>query len=95
MENFLWHHVTDEEAEKIKEEAKGIMNSFAKAIASVEKESKEIPFVEREDQTREESKEKKSDKAAEKENQEFRDAFFENAPEKTGDYLKAERGKWK
>ena len=89
MENFLWHHVSEEEAENIKKEAKSIMDSFAKAIASVEQEIKEVGFVEREQQTREESKEK----ALQDKN--FRDVFFENAPDKETDYIKAERGKWK
>ena len=89
MDNFLWHHVSEEEAEKIKEEAKSIMNSFAKAISPVEKEISEIPFVEREQQTRDES----GSKALQDKN--FRDVFFENAPEKEQDYIKAERGKWK
>ena len=89
MENFLWHHVSEEEAEKIKKQAKEMMDSFAKAIAPVEKEISEIPFVEREQQTREESGKKAV------QDKDFRDTFFENAPEKEQDYLKAERGKWK
>jgi len=89
MENFLWHHISKEEAEQIKREANEIMDSFAKAIASVEKEISEMPFVEREEQIREES-EKKS-----LQDKKFRDIMFENAPEKEQDYLKAERGKWK
>jgi Asp-tRNA(Asn)/Glu-tRNA(Gln) amidotransferase C subunit len=88
MENFLWHHVSEHEAEEIKKEAKKIIDSFGKAIASAE-EIKEIPFVERKEQSRDElQKRALPDKK-------FRDIMFENAPEKEQDYLKAERGKWK
>lgn len=89
MENFLWHHVSEQETEQIKKEAKKIMDSFANIVAPIEKEAEEIPFVERDEQTRDEIKEKIA------QDKEFKEIFFENAPEKEQDYIKAERRKWK
>lgn len=87
MENFLWHKISKEEQEKIKEEAKGIMDSFAKALEKVENELSEDFSVKREFQTRKETH------ASSK--KEFQDIFFENAPSKSGNFIKAEKGKWK
>jgi len=38
MDSFLWHKVSREEQEKIKREAKDIMDSFAKALEKAESE---------------------------------------------------------
>jgi predicted Asp-tRNA(Asn)/Glu-tRNA(Gln) amidotransferase subunit C len=87
MESFLWHKVSKEEQEKIKKEAKEIMDSFSKALEKVESELSEETGVKREKQLREETSTKKD--------KEFRQAFFKNAPSKSGDFIKAEKGKWK
>jgi len=85
--DFLWRSVNEEEKEKIKKEAKAILDNFSKALAKVEKQKTKDVFVERKKQTR---KEKKAvcDPS-------FRELFFKNAPEKEGDWIKAEKGAWK
>jgi Asp-tRNA(Asn)/Glu-tRNA(Gln) amidotransferase C subunit len=87
MESFLWHKVSKEEQEKIKKEAKEIMDSFAKSLEKVEKELSGEHQVRRKEQMREEGSGRTS--------KNFREFFFENAPSKSGDFIKAERGKWK
>lgn len=87
MTDFLWHKVSGEEQEKIKKEAKQIMDSFSKALARVESELADESAVKRKEQVREETKIECS--------KEFRKIFFENAPSKSQDWIKAEKGKWK
>jgi len=87
--DFLWHLVNEEEKEKIKKEAKQIMDNFAKALSEVEKqENKEAGLVKRDKNTREE-------KGIEKQPDSFRKIFFENAPNKEDNWIKAEKGSWK
>ncbi|MFC1685850.1 hypothetical protein ACFLZZ_02385 [Nanoarchaeota archaeon] len=83
--DFLWHKVSKEEQESIKKEAKQIIDNFAKSLKGIEK--TEFKGVERNKQLRDETK-TECDK-------EFRKLFFQNVPEKEGDWLKAEKGKWK
>lgn len=85
--DFLWRKVTKAEQEKIKKEAKRIMDNFAKALAKVEHEKISFSFVQRKQQTRNESKAIADS--------EFRKAFFGNVPAKEGDWVKTEKGKWK
>ena len=85
--DFLWRSVSEEEKEKIKKEAKGILDNFSKALAKVEKQKIKEVYVEREKQTRKE-KQPYCDPS-------FRKLFFKNAPEKDGDWIKAEKGSWK
>ncbi len=85
--DFLWHKVAKEEQEKIKEEARQILEKFSKAIEKVENEVKDAKGVQREIQTRKETK-ANSDK-------EFRKLFFKNAESKEGDFIIAEKGSWK
>jgi len=87
MNDFLWRQVNEEEKNRIKERAKEIMDSFSEALAKVESELTEDFIVKREEQLREESK-----VACDKN---FRKVFFKNAHSKVGEYIKAERGKWK
>ena len=85
--DYLWHKVSKEEQEKIKKEAKVIMANFASSLREVEKEKVDFKGVQREHQLRKEAKASCDP--------EFRKLFFENAPKKEGDWIKAERGKWK
>ena len=72
--------------QRIKKEAKLILDKFAKALERVEtKES----FVEREQDRREEQE------AKEESDSDFQEIFFENAPETKKSCILAERGKWK
>ena len=85
--DFLWHKVSEKEAESIKKEAKLILEKFSKALEKVEKEIKEAPGVQRDKSMREETKVEN--------NPEFRKSFFKNAPKTEGDYIMAKKGAWK
>jgi predicted Asp-tRNA(Asn)/Glu-tRNA(Gln) amidotransferase subunit C len=85
--DFLWRKVSKDEEEKIKKEAKLILDKFSKALERVEKEIKSSSGVKRDKSLREESKTEK--------NPEFRKLFFKNAPKTEGDDIIAERGSWK
>lgn len=83
--SFLWHHVSESEKKKIKQEAKAILDNFSAALLKVENLAEE-GNVKRQDCVREEEKGKEGDK-------EFRKTFFENAPHEN-DFVKSEKGKW-
>ena len=85
MENFLWRKVSGDEQEKIKKEAKEIMDNFARMLEKADTDLEESN-VKREEQLREESKTSIDKK--------FRKLFFENAQHEK-DYVKSEKGKWK
>lgn len=84
--DFLWHRVSEKEKGDIKKQAKEIMDSFEKELKKVESEKIELG-VKRETQTRMESRTYCDP--------DFRKRFFDNAPNKQGDLIKAEKGKWK
>lgn len=86
MESFIWHRVSEKEKQEIRKQAKSIMDDFARALEKV-KLKEEIAAVERDQDTREEKENKKSDK-------EFRKLIFKNAPCKKGDHFIAEKGGW-
>lgn len=83
--DFLWHKVSKEEQESIKKEAKVIMDNFAKSLKGLDK--VEFRGVQREQQLRKETSAGC--------NPDFRRRFFDNVPNKEGDWLKAEKKKWK
>lgn len=85
--DFLWHKVSEKEKEDIKRQAKQIMDSFEKELKKVKSEKSDDFLVRRKGQLREET-EAKCDPA-------FRQPFFDNAPKKEGDFIKAEKGGWK
>lgn len=72
------------DAEAIRKQAKGILESFAKAL---EKVSVKEASVEREQDRRKENEGNAGDS-------EFRKIMLENAPEKDDDCIKAEKGSW-
>jgi len=76
----------EKEREKIREQAKAIMDKFAKSLDSV-KDKVEDSFVERAQDRRKEGEGKEA-------NSEFKKIIFENAPNKNGDYLFGEKKKW-
>lgn len=82
---FLWHKVSKKEQEEIKKEAKKIMDNFAKSLKGVEK--TKFKGVERSQQLRKEAKVFCDP--------EFKNLFFDNVPKKEGNWVKAEKGKWK
>ncbi len=87
MQDFLWHKVSKEEQEKIKKEAKGIMDSFAKALEKVEKEMKEESYVDREVSERVE-------KTGREFGKDFKKKILENAPQHDDDFIIAEKKGW-
>jgi len=84
-DDFLFHEVSDKEKQEIKEQAKQIMDSFSAKLAVVDEKSEE-PFVERKDCERIE----KDGACAELD----KEIMFDNAPNKNGDFIVAERGDW-
>lgn len=70
---------------KVEEEAKKIMDDFLKALEKIDEGKLEIS-IDRKEFLRE-----KSESCIDKE---FRKRFFENAPKKDKNFIKAERGKW-
>jgi len=87
--DYLWRKVSKDEGEKIKKEAKLILDKFSKSLEKVETEIKEAKGVQRDIQLREEKKEKA------KQDSSFRKSFFKNAPNKEDDFIIAEKGAWK
>lgn len=75
--------------ERIKKQAKELLDSFAKALEKVEKQAKEEIGVDRDDFER-----KEREKGKER-NNDFRQAFLKNAPAHNDDFIIAERGEWK
>ena len=75
--------------EQIEKQAKELLETFAKALEKVEKDSKEdISFqVQREISEREENEGKTDD--------EFKKLMLANAPKKNDDFIIAEKGGWK
>lgn len=71
--------------EKIKEQAKAIMDEFVKALDKAGEVSGEIG-LEREQATREGKKSKPDN--------DFRERMLKNAPKKDSDYIIAERKSW-
>ena len=84
--DFLFHKVSEEEKDKIRVQAKEIMDNFSKKLSSVKKKIPE-PFVERDEFERTEGKGREP-------NTDFRKRMFDNAPNKNEDFIIAERKKW-
>ena len=86
IEDFLWHHVSDEEKKVIKRQSKKIMDSFSKRLAEVDKNTEDVS-VERGSGMRDEGNGEDCDET-------FREMFFKNAPHKEGDFILGEKKKW-
>ena len=74
--------------EKIKEEAKEILDKFAEALENVEKENKDESYVDREDFER-------IEKEGEECEEGFKEKILKNAPEHNDDFILGEKGAWK
>lgn len=85
--DYLWHKVEKEDQEKIRKEAKAILDKFSDALEKAGEETKDFRGVQRDIQLRDEKK-TETDKN-------FRKRFFSNAPAKDGDFILAEKGAWK
>jgi len=84
--DFLWHKVSEKEKEDIKNQAKAIMDSFSKKLERINKKTEE-PIIEREKGERQEAQGKET-------NEQFKKAILDNAPEKSKDFIIAERKGW-
>ncbi len=83
-DDFLWHEVSEKEKERIKKQAKNIMDSFSNKLSKVG-ELKE-GFIERLECEREEGKKVGLELE--------RDTMFKNAAKKNKDFIIAERKSW-
>ncbi len=84
--DFLFHKVSEKEKQEIKEQAKGIMDSFSRKLSKIDKKMAE-PLIERDKGEREEGVGLVCDN-------EFRKIMFENAPVKNDDFIIAEKKSW-
>ena len=73
---------------RIKEQAREILEKFAKALEKVEKEELAESFVDREEFERIEGEGKESPKG-------FKEKMLENSPKHDDDFIIAEKGGWK
>jgi Asp-tRNA(Asn)/Glu-tRNA(Gln) amidotransferase C subunit len=86
MEDFLFHNISEEEKERIRKEAKKLIDSFSEKISKI-KVSEEEPNVRRKEFERIEGNGEDCDS-------DFKKIMFENAPNKRGDFILAEKKKW-
>ena len=84
--DFLFHEVSEKEREEIKQEAKKLMDSFYNKLNKIKQKMQEH-FVERDEFEREEGE-------GTEPNKEFRNAMFDNAPNKNKDFIIAEKKGW-
>ncbi len=82
--DFLWHKTSKDEREKIKKDAKKMMDSFSKKISRIS-EKKSIK-----DLTERERKDKKEDGCK----TDLQKRILENAKQKTNHSIVAEKKKW-
>ncbi len=85
VESFTWHEVGEEEKEEIRKDAKRLLNEFASKLSKV---GASEGHFENGDGFREEGDGWDTDS-------EFRDLMFLNAPFVEGDFVVAEKGRWK
>ena len=85
MSNFLFRKISEKEKKEIQKQAKEIVDNFSKQLEKVKSNFGES-FTEIRDGQREEGEIKCSEID--------RKIFFENAPEKKGDFIVGERKEW-
>jgi Asp-tRNA(Asn)/Glu-tRNA(Gln) amidotransferase C subunit len=86
MDNFLYHKLSEEEKEKVKKDAKKMLDSFSDKMSKI-KVPEEEPSIKRIDFEREEKTGEECDLS-------FKKIMFDNAPNKYGDFIIAEKKKW-
>jgi len=84
---FLWRKVSEKEMDSIRKEAKAVIDNFSKSLERVSKEKLDESGVERAEFERHEKEGKVCDES-------FRDLMFKNAPEKSKDFVIAEKKVW-
>jgi hypothetical protein len=90
MSDFLFHKVSEQEKEKIRKEARKLMDKFADKISKIKK--LEEPLIEMEKCERQEHE--KGEKCCDCNDSDFREIMFQNAPDKNKDFIIAEKKKW-
>ncbi len=86
MSDFLFHKVSDEEKEKIKRQAKEILDKFSEKLSAVDKKTADVS-IERAVSERAEGGGKNPD-------EDFRKRVLENAPNKSDDFILGEKKSW-
>ena len=84
--DFIFHSVSEKEREEIREQSKGIMNSFAKKLEAIDESKLGEPEIDRDFFERAEDSVK--DCVID------REIMFENAPNKKGDFILGEKKTW-
>ena len=84
--DFLFHKVSEDEREEIKQEAKEIMEKFSEKLSKIDERISDSG-IERNDSQREENDSGNCD-------EDFRKRMFENAPNKNKDFILAEKKGW-
>ena len=82
--DFLWHKVSEDERERIKEQAGKIMGNFSKQLEKIKEEIGETASTSPASERQEGGQPLEIDKKI----------MFENAPNKKGDFIVAEKGEW-
>ena len=86
--DFTWHEVSEEEKEKIRLDAKKLLDEFSSKISSVQGIEEHFESAMEKDGQREEGEPWMTDPN-------FRDLMFLNAPYVEDDFITAEKGGWK
>lgn len=86
MSDFLFHKVSEEEKEKIKRQAKEILDKFSEKLSAVDKKIADVS-IERENFERVEDEGKNPD-------DDFKRRVLENAPNKNDDFILGEKKGW-
>ena len=86
MSDFLFHEVSEQEKEKIRKEAKAIMDNFSKKLSKVDGKISES-FIERDVSERQDGNGSECD-------EDFRRRVLENAPNKNSDFIIGEKKSW-
>lgn len=83
--DFLWHKVFEKEKEKIRKQARDILDSFSLKLSKVDYKLKESEII------RQDGMRKEGENVPEEISKKI---MFENAPNKKGDFIVAEKKKW-
>ena len=84
--DFLFHSLSDKEKEEIRKEAKKLLDSFSEELSKIRVPEGE-PSLEREKSEREEGEGEDPEEG-------FRERMLDNAPNKSSDFVIAEKKKW-
>ncbi len=101
MVDFLFHKISSEEKEKIKEEAKEIMDTFSKKLLLIKdiklEDSQDDKDFEREELSLEKDRNEERNKIGENDSEknEFsKEIMFENAPKKNKRFIIGDKKRW-